>query len=62
MLEGLKENVIVGRLIPAGTGGAIARLRHIATERDRAIQAEAAEQQPVAALEAPQPETQPAAE
>ena len=55
MLEGLKENVIVGRLIPAGTGGAIARLRHIATERDRAIQAEQAEQQPVAALEAPQP-------
>ncbi|HEY5084123.1 MAG TPA: hypothetical protein VII48_06365, partial [Rhizomicrobium sp.] len=53
MLEGLKENVIVGRLIPAGTGGAIARLRHIATERDKAIQAEAAAQQPVAALEAP---------
>jgi DNA-directed RNA polymerase subunit beta' len=57
MLEGLKENVIVGRLIPAGTGGAIARLRQIATERDRAIQAEAAEaaanDQPVAALEAP---------
>ena len=40
MLEGLKENVIVGRLIPAGTGGAIARLRHIAAERDKAIQAE----------------------
>ena len=39
-LEGLKENVIVGRLIPAGTGGAIARLRHIAAERDKAIQAE----------------------
>ncbi|HKD47121.1 MAG TPA: hypothetical protein VKB67_05510, partial [Rhizomicrobium sp.] len=55
MLEGLKENVIVGRLIPAGTGGAIARLRHIATERDKAIQAEAAAQQPVAALEAPTP-------
>jgi DNA-directed RNA polymerase subunit beta' len=53
MLEGLKENVIVGRLIPAGTGGAIARLRHIATERDKAIQAEQAQQQPVAALEAP---------
>ena len=47
MLEGLKENVIVGRLIPAGTGGAIARLRHIATERDKAIQAEQAAQQPV---------------
>jgi len=40
MLEGLKENVIVGRLIPAGTGGAMARLRHIATERDRVIQEE----------------------
>ena len=53
MLEGLKENVIVGRLIPAGTGGAIARLRHIATERDKAIQAEAAAQMPIAALEAP---------
>ncbi|MDB5740406.1 MAG: rpoC, partial [Alphaproteobacteria bacterium] len=53
MLEGLKENVIVGRLIPAGTGGAIARLRHIATERDKAIQEEAAAQQPVAQLEAP---------
>ena len=54
MLEGLKENVIVGRLIPAGTGGAIARLRHIATERDKAIQAEqAAANQPVAQLEAP---------
>jgi len=41
-------------LIPAGTGGAIARLRHIATERDKAIQAEqAAANVPVAALEAP---------
>jgi len=39
-LEGLKENVIVGRLIPAGTGGAIARIRRIAAERDKAIQAE----------------------
>jgi DNA-directed RNA polymerase subunit beta' len=40
MLEGLKENVIVGRLIPAGTGGAMARLRHVASERDRVIQEE----------------------
>jgi DNA-directed RNA polymerase subunit beta' len=47
--------VIVGRLIPAGTGGAIARLRHIATERDKAIQEEQATQQPIAALEAPAP-------
>src|ERR1700761_535214 len=51
-LEGLKENVIVGRLIPAGTGGAIARLRHIATERDKAIQEEQAKSVP-AQLEGP---------
>jgi DNA-directed RNA polymerase subunit beta' len=55
MLEGLKENVIVGRLIPAGTGGAIARLRHIATERDRAIQEEIAKNQPPQ-IEGPQPQ------
>jgi len=55
MLEGLKENVIVGRLIPAGTGGAIARLRHIAGERDRAIQDELAKNKPPQ-LEAPQPQ------
>src|SRR5438477_2056664 len=54
MLEGLKENVIVGRLIPAGTGGAIARLRHIAGERDRVIQAEQAKAQPLAIEGAPQ--------
>ena len=53
MLEGLKENVIVGRLIPAGTGGAIARLRHIAMERDKAIQEEQAEIAPVAQIEGP---------
>ena len=53
-LEGLKENVIVGRLIPAGTGGAIARLRHIAGERDRVIQAEQAKAQPLAIEGAPQ--------
>jgi DNA-directed RNA polymerase subunit beta' len=53
MLEGLKENVIVGRLIPAGTGGAQARLRHIAAERDRVIQEEAAKNAPLQ-LEAPQ--------
>ncbi|HEY1612998.1 MAG TPA: DNA-directed RNA polymerase subunit beta' [Rhizomicrobium sp.] len=53
-LEGLKENVIVGRLIPAGTGGAIARLRNIAAERDRVIQqAEQAKAQPPAAIEGP---------
>ncbi len=36
-LEGLKENVIVGRLIPAGTGGALQRYSHVAEKRDRMI-------------------------
>jgi len=36
-LEGLKENVIVGRLIPAGTGGTLARLNRIAAHRDELI-------------------------
>jgi DNA-directed RNA polymerase subunit beta' len=35
-LAGLKENVIVGRLIPAGTGAVVGRLRQVAAERDRA--------------------------
>jgi DNA-directed RNA polymerase subunit beta' len=34
-LMGLKENVIVGRLIPAGTGAVMNRLRAIAAGRDR---------------------------
>ena len=36
-LDGLKENVIVGRLIPAGTGSVMKRLRRIAADRDRVI-------------------------
>ena len=36
-LEGLKENVIVGRLIPAGTGGTLSRLSRIASHRDELI-------------------------
>jgi DNA-directed RNA polymerase subunit beta' len=36
-LEGLKENIIVGRLIPAGTGGMISRIRSVATHRDELI-------------------------
>jgi len=39
-LVGLKENVIVGRLIPAGTGGMLDRLNHIAGDRDEKILAE----------------------
>ena len=42
-LDGLKENVIVGRLIPAGTGAAIAKLRRVATMRDDLIVAQRAE-------------------
>ncbi|MGE3770153.1 MAG: DNA-directed RNA polymerase subunit beta' [Bdellovibrionales bacterium] len=34
-LNGLKENVIVGRLIPAGTGSVVNRLKSIAAKRDR---------------------------
>ena len=37
-LEGLKENVIVGRLIPAGTGGMINRIREVAGKRDDLIE------------------------
>ena len=36
-LTGLKENVIVGRLIPAGTGSVMSRLKAIAADRDRSI-------------------------
>lgn len=36
-LQGLKENVIVGRLIPAGTGAMMNTLREVATKRDALI-------------------------
>ena len=36
-LEGLKENVIVGRLIPAGTGSVMNRFKRVASERDREL-------------------------
>src|SRR5260221_628814 len=35
--DGLKENVIVGRLIPAGTGAVMNGLREVATKRDQLI-------------------------
>ncbi|GEO82483.1 DNA-directed RNA polymerase subunit beta' [Pararhodospirillum oryzae] len=38
-LAGLKENVIVGRLIPAGTGALMNRLRALAARRDREVEA-----------------------
>ena len=57
-LIGLKENVIVGRLIPAGTGGMLERFKRIAVDRDeailahRAVEAEHAEAARLAAPEA----------
>ncbi len=39
ILTGLKENVIVGRLIPAGTGAAMNRIRITANSRDAALRA-----------------------
>ena len=38
-LQGLKENVIVGRLIPAGTGDVVGQLKQVAAHRDREAQA-----------------------
>ena len=64
-LEGLKENVIVGRLIPAGTGAAMNRIRVTATDRDReittakeaALAAEAAEAAAAEAADSPDSES-----
>ena len=42
-LEGLKENVIVGRLIPAGTGGHLRDYRRIAAARDAKLRTKRAE-------------------
>jgi len=44
-LIGLKENVIVGRLIPAGTGAAMNRMRVTANSRDAALKAQWKKQQ-----------------
>ena len=52
-LEGLKENVIVGRLIPAGTGGMLRGLRRIAAKRDELISKERARSDAEKALAGP---------
>ena len=44
-LIGLKENVIVGRLIPAGTGAGLNRMRVTANSRDAALKAQWKKQQ-----------------
>jgi DNA-directed RNA polymerase subunit beta' len=57
-LDGLKENVIVGRLIPAGTGAMMDELREIAVKRDALI----LEQREKQAAQKPEPAQLPAAE
>ena len=53
-LVGLKENVIVGRLIPAGTGGATQQMRQVASSRDNVVlEARREEAEAAAALAAP---------
>ncbi len=51
-LAGLKENVIVGRLIPAGTGAMMNRLKEVAMRRDQEIEAELEKAAELAAAEA----------
>jgi DNA-directed RNA polymerase subunit beta' len=57
-LEGLKENVIVGRLIPAGTGASMAKIREVAAKRDKLILDEREKQ---AAIVPSAPEAEPLA-
>ncbi len=54
-LKGLKENVIVGRLIPAGTGATKLRWNHAAEERDKALLAEKEKQESSKKDEQPNP-------
>jgi len=61
-LDGLKENVIVGRLIPAGTGAMMNRLREVAIKRDQLILAEREKEAAKAAEAAQEPAALPAAE
>jgi DNA-directed RNA polymerase subunit beta' len=63
-LDGLKENVIVGRLIPAGTGATMSQLREVATKRDALIlderEKDAAKAAAKAAAQQPAPADAPA--
>ncbi|MGH6769940.1 MAG: DNA-directed RNA polymerase subunit beta', partial [Xanthobacteraceae bacterium] len=69
-LEGLKENVIVGRLIPAGTGAMMNQLREVSAKRDALIleerekeaAAKAEAEKAAAAAAAAEPAQLPAAE
>ena len=46
-LVGLKENVIVGRLVPAGTGSVVNKLRMTAIRRDKEILEEMSKEEAV---------------
>jgi DNA-directed RNA polymerase subunit beta' len=59
-LEGLKENVIVGRLIPAGTGAMMNSLREVAGKRDALILEEREKEAAAAKAAAEKPAEQPA--
>ena len=61
-LDGLKENVIVGRLIPAGTGAMMNKVREIAIKRDQLILAEREREAALKAEAAAEPAALPAAE
>ena len=50
-LDGLKENVIVGRLIPAGTGTVLRSLKKVAAQNDKEIQALKEEEAQAAQIE-----------
>ena len=54
MLEGLKENVIVGRLIPAGSGANLRKYQKLANERDNKVLEERREAAAAAIEDLPQ--------
>ena len=57
-LRGLKENVIVGRLIPAGTGTVLRALKKVAAQNDKEIQALKEESAAAQAAALPEAEAQ----
>jgi DNA-directed RNA polymerase subunit beta' len=60
-LEGLKENVIVGRLIPAGTGASMSKIREVAMKRDKLIVDEREKVAQAAAIVPDAPQAEPMA-
>ena len=50
-LHGLKENVIVGRLVPAGTGSVLRSLRKVAAQNDKEIELQKQQEAEAKAIE-----------